>query len=180
MSGETRASEVTLPNVGPGPDPLTLGELIDPVAPADPTTTEDAEPAHDAVLLLLHRDHHAGQCRRQVRAVADRYDEFRERGCQVVSVVPEPRERVGEWQDRYDLPFPLCADPDATAGEAFEQPVRLGPIGRHFDLIGRMPTAIVLAVDEDGDLSVVDAHRGRSNMDRPEIDDLLTAVDRHT
>lgn len=174
------ATEVPLENVGPGPDPLTLAELAAPVAPADPTTTGEAEPAHDAIVLLLHRDHHAGQCRRQVRAVADRYEEFRERGCQVVSVVPEPRERVQEWQERYDLPFPLCADPDATAGEAFDQPVRLGAVGRHFDLVGRMPAAIVFDIDENGDLAVVDSYRGSTNLDRPEIDELLTAIDQRT
>ncbi|WP_339105384.1 redoxin domain-containing protein [Haloterrigena salinisoli] len=172
--------ELTFPNVGPGPDPLSLADLTDPVAPADPTTTEDADPAHDAILLLLHRDHHAGQCRRQVRAVADRYGEFRDRGCQVVSIVPEPRDRVAEWQERYDLPFPICADPEATAGEAFDQPVRLGPVGRHFDLVGRMPAAVVLDISDPDALEVVATYRGRTNMDRPEIDDLLATVDRRT
>ncbi|QRV17027.1 peroxiredoxin family protein [Haloterrigena salifodinae] len=172
--------ELTFPNVGPGPDPLSLTDLTEPVAPADPTTTDEAEPAHDAILLLLHRDHHAGQCRRQVRAVADRYEEFRDRGCQVVSVVPEPRERVKEWQERYELPFPLCADPEATAGEAFDQPVRLGPVGRHFDLVGRMPAAVVLDIRDPAALEVVTTYRGRSNMDRPEIDELLATVDRRT
>ncbi|WP_226482188.1 redoxin domain-containing protein [Natrinema amylolyticum] len=174
--------EVPLPNVGPGPDPLTLADLTAPVAPADPTTADVAAPAYEAIVLLLHRDHHAGQCRRQVRAVADRYDEFRERGCAVVSVVPEPRERVREWQDRYDLPYPICADPDAILGDAFDQPVRLGALGRRFDLVGRMPAAIVLDVrDADtDDLTVAAADRGRTIFDRPEIDALLARADRRT
>lgn len=172
--------EVALPNVGPGPDPLRLTDLSAPVAPADPTTTDDVDPAHDAMVLLLHRDHHAGQCRRQVRAVADRYDEFRDRGCQVVSIVPEPRERVREWQKRYALPYPLCADPDATIGDAFDQPIRLGAIGRRFDVVGRMPTAVVIDIDERRSLEVVATYRGRSNMDRPAIDELLATVDRRT
>ncbi|WP_121744332.1 redoxin domain-containing protein [Natronorubrum halophilum] len=176
----TTAAEVTLENVGPGPDPLTLAELAAPVEPADPTTTDDPDPAYDAILLLLHRDHHAGQCRRQVRAVADRYDEFRDRGCQVVSVVPEPRERVQKWQDRYDLPFPLCADPEATTGETFDQPVRLGALGEHFDVVGRMPAAIVLDIDDEGEISVVETYRGHTNLDRPEIDELLTTIDQRT
>ncbi|RKD93751.1 redoxin domain-containing protein [Halopiger aswanensis] len=175
------AVEVPLPNVGPGPDQLAIADLATPVAPPDPTTTDGADPAYETVLLLLHRDHHAGQCRRQVRAVADRYGEFRERGCQVVSVVPEPRERVREWQDQYELPYPLCADPDATVGEAFEQPVRLGALGRHVDLVGRMPAAIVLDVRNDGDeITVAASHRGHTNMDRPGIDELLATIDRET
>ncbi|OVE83521.1 redoxin domain-containing protein [Natronolimnobius baerhuensis] len=188
----TDGARVTLANVGPGPDTLTLAELADPVEPTDPTTTEEPDPAYEAVVVLLHRDHHCGQCRRQVRAVADRYDEFRERGCQVVSIVPEPRERVTEWQERYDLPFPICADPDAVAGEAFDQPIRLGALGEHFDLVGRMPAALVFNVrsddateldapDQDSSeakLTLTASHRGRTTMDRPDIDDLLATVDR--
>lgn len=185
-----RAARVPLPNVGPGPDTLALEDLAAPIEPADPTTTDDPDPAYEAILVLLHRDHHCGQCRRQVRAVADRYDEFRERGCEVVSIVPEPRERVREWQERYDLPYPICADPEAVAGDALEQPVRLGALGSRFDLVGRMPAAIVLDVEDDasgagenGDtapLSVAASHRGRTTMDRPEIDALLADVERRT
>ncbi|QCS40817.1 redoxin domain-containing protein [Natrinema versiforme] len=176
------ALEVTLPNVGSGPDRLALADLTAPVEPADPTTGDEPDPAYDAVVLLLHRDHHAGQCRRQVRAVADRYDEFRERGCAVVSVVPEPRERVREWQERYDLPYPICADPDATLGDAFDQPVRLGSLGRRFDLVGRMPAAIIFdvrAADPD-ELAVTAAYRGRTMLDRPAIDALLAHADRRS
>ncbi len=169
-----------LPNLGPGPDPLTLTGLTDPVLPADPTTTEEADPAYESIVVLLHRDHHAGNCRRQVRAVADRYDEFRERGCQVVSVVPEPRERVREWQQQYELPYPICADPETDAGETFDQPVRHGRVGDAFDLVGRMPTAIVLDVRDPDTIAIVASYHGDSIWDRPEIDALLSDVDRRT
>ncbi|MFC6769105.1 hypothetical protein [Natrinema soli] len=43
------ALEVTLPNVGPGPDPLALAGLIAPVAPADPTTAEEQVTRRDRV-----------------------------------------------------------------------------------------------------------------------------------
>ncbi|SEW26085.1 redoxin domain-containing protein [Natrinema salifodinae] len=172
--------DISLPNVGPGPDPLALADLADEIDPADPTTTEASDPAYETVVLLLHRDHHAGQCRRQVRAIADRYDEFRERGCQVVSIVPEPRERAREWQERYELPFPICADPDATVGESLDQPVRLGSLGRRFDLVGRMPAAIVFDVRDGDELAIADAYRGRSNLDRPEIDALLADVEQQS
>ncbi|WP_254762440.1 redoxin domain-containing protein [Natrinema marinum] len=172
--------EVALPNVGPGPDPLALVDLTEPVVPTDPTTTDESDPTYDAVVLLLHRDHHAGQCRRQVRAIGDRYDEFRERGCEVVSIVPEPRERVREWQEQYELPYPICADPEARLGDAFDQPVRLGTLGRRFDLVGRMPAAIVFDVrDADTDeLPIAAAYRGETILDRPEIDALLAQADR--
>ena len=180
MSTRPSELELRLPNVGPGPDPLTLAALTDPVEPADPTTVDDADPAHEAIVLLFHRDHHAGNCRRQVRFVADRYAEFRDRGCQVVSVVPESRDRVRAWQERYDLPYPLCADPGSEFADAFDQPVEHGAIGRAFDLVGRMPAAIVLDVHDPDAVEVVATYRGDSIWDRPDIDALLTDVDRRT
>ncbi len=157
--------EFSLPNVGPGPDPLSISALV-----------AAAEEPLDAVVLLLQRDHLCGNCRRQVQAVADRYPEFRERHAEVVSIVPESRERVATWQESYQLPYPLCADPSTAAGEAFDQPVRLGPLGRLSDLLGRMPAAIVLDVRDPEAVAVAYAHRGRSTWDRPEIDELLAAI----
>ncbi len=105
---ETRNSiDFSLANVGPGPDPLALSDLV-----------ED----HDFVVVYLQRDHLCTNCRTQVQQVADRYEEFRDRGAEVVSIVPEPREKIQSWQESYDLPYPLLADPDAAAGESFDRP----------------------------------------------------------
>jgi peroxiredoxin Q/BCP len=155
------APDFTLPNVAAGPEQLSVSALA-----AD----------HAGVLLLFQRDYHCGNCRKQVQAVADRYDEFVERDVAVVSVVPEPPERIREWQDSYDLPFPLVADPDATVAGDYGQPVRFGPLGRFSDLLGRMPKAVLL--DTRGDTaSLVYSHEGTSTWDRPSIDELLAAVD---
>lgn len=169
--------DFTLPNVGPGPDPLRLSELGAPVEPADPTTGEGSNPAYDAVALFLQRDHYCGNCRRQVRAVADRYDEFRDCRAEVVSIVPESRETVEKWQASYELPFPLCADPETVAGDAFDQPVRLGPLGQFSDLLGRMPAALLLDLRSPEGVTVASAHRGRSTWDRPAIDELLDELE---
>lgn len=177
MAIEDLDISLTLPNVGPGPDPLRLGDLVAAGAAPDPTTGE-SEPAHEFVLILLQRDFHCTNCRRQVQAVADRYEEFRERGTEVISIVPEPRERVREWQTTYELPYPLCADPDAEAGEVFDQPVRFGPLGRLSDLLGRMPVAIILDVRNPEQIEIAYSHRGSSTWDRPDVDDLLSVLDR--
>jgi peroxiredoxin Q/BCP len=150
-----------LDNVGPGPDPLSLSAL-----------GEEA----DAVVVLLQRDHYCTNCRQQVQSVADRYDEFRERNAEMVSIVPEPRERVAEWQSSYDLPFPLLADPDATAGETYDQPVRFGFLGDLFDFVGRMPEAVIVDLQEEP--TVAWSHAGSSTFDRPSIDDLLDRLDK--
>lgn len=150
-----------LPNAGPGPDPLSLSNLA-----AD----------HDFVVLLLQRDHFCGNCREQVQAVAERYDEFERRNAEVVSVLPEPRDRAGDWVERYDLPYPLLADADAAAGDRFDQPVRFGFLGQLHDLVGRMPEAVV--VDARGDEPRVAAvYRGTTPTDRPSVDDLLATLD---
>jgi len=150
------------PNVGPGPDPLALADVA-------------AE--HDFVVLLLQRDHYCTNCRDQVQTVADRYDEFQSRDTEVVSVLPEGVDRTREWQRRYDLPYPLLADPEATVGEDYDQPVRFGPLGRLSDFFGRQPEAVVLDLRQGADdARVVYVHRGRTTFDRPSVADLLAAV----
>lgn len=148
-----------LANVGPGPDPLSLSALA-----AD----------NDFVVLLFQRDHYCTNCRKQVQAVADRYEAFRERGAEVASVLPEPRERAREWHREYDLPYPLLADPEATAGAAYDQPVRFGLLGRFSDFLGRMPEAVV--VDCRDDPEVAWTYRGSSTFDRPDVEALLATL----
>jgi peroxiredoxin Q/BCP len=149
-----------LPNVGPGPDPLTLAAVAE---------------EYEFLVVLLQRDHYCTNCRDQVKQVGDRYAAFRDRGAQVVSVVPEPRDSVREWQDRYDLPYPLLADPEADLGERYDQPVRFGLLGRFSDFFGRMPEAVVL--DLRAEPRVVYVHRGSSTFDRPTVEELLAAID---
>lgn len=150
-----------LPNVGAGPDPLSLSAVA-----AD----------NAFVLLLFQRSYHCTNCRSQVQAVRDRYADFRDRDAEVVSIVPEPPDRLRDWQDRYDLPFPLCADPEAAVSERFDQPVRFGLLGSLSDFLGRMPKAVLLDC-RDGNPAVAYTHGGDSTWDRPAIDDLLAAID---
>lgn len=159
LGGMSETLGFELPNVGAGPDPLAVADLDD-----------------DFAAVLLQRDHYCGFCRRHVRSIADRYPEFAERGATVLAVLPEPPERARSWQERYDLPFPLLADADATVGERYDQPIRFGPVGRAHDLVGRMPAVALL--DLRGSAPVLAyAHRGRSPSDRPDADDLLARID---
>jgi peroxiredoxin Q/BCP len=146
-------------NAGLGPDPLSVSDLAD-----------------DFAVLYFQRDQYCTNCRDQVRAVADRYREFRERNAEVVSILPEPVERAREWVEEYDLPYPLLADPGAEVGEAYGQPVRFGPLGRFSDFFGRMPEVVIL--DLRGDPEVGWVHRGSSTFDRPSVDAVLDELDR--
>jgi peroxiredoxin Q/BCP len=130
-------------------------------------------------VLFFQRDHYCTNCRSQVQTLADHVEAFRTRDAEVVSIVPEPRDLVREWQSKYDLPYPLLADPDAEVGKAYDQPVRFGILGDFSDFLGRMPAVVI--VDRRGDEpEIVYTHQGRSTFDRPEIDDLLAALDKHS
>jgi peroxiredoxin Q/BCP len=156
------APDFSLRNAAAGPDPFSFDVLPDDVAFA---------------VLFFQRDHYCTNCRSQVQDLARRVAAFRDRDAEIVSIVPEPFDRVAEWQSAYDLPFPLLADPEATVGRAYDQPVRFGPLGRFSDFLGRMPEVVV--VDLRGDEpTLAYTHRGRSTFDRPGIDELLAELDR--
>ncbi|MFD1527167.1 peroxiredoxin family protein, partial [Halolamina salina] len=152
-------SGFVLPNVGPGPDPLSLAEL-----------------EADFAVLLLHRDFYCSECRQQVRRVKKRYDEFEARDAEIVSVLPEDRETAAEWQKQYHLPFPVVADPDTELGDRYEQPTRFGLLGKLHDVIGRMPAVVLLDLRFSDPIETY-AHRGDSRTDRPRIDEILDAID---
>ena len=158
---DSQAVDFSLPNVGPGPDPFSLSALPDDVS---------------FVVIFFQRDFYCTNCRSQVQTVADRVDDFHDRDAEVVSVLPEPRERAAEWQSNYDLPYPLLADPEASVSDSYDQPVRFGILGRFSDFFGRMPEVVI--VDRRGSVpQIAYVNQGRSTFDRPEIDDLLAELD---
>lgn len=153
--------EFSLPNVAVGPDPYSIAERPDDV---------------HFVVLFFQRDDYCTNCRKQVQALADAVEEFRARDAEIVSILPEPEATVAEWQERYDLPYPLLADPDASVGEAYDQPVRFGILGKLSDFFGRMPAVVI--VDRRGDdPEIAYAYQGTSTFDRPEIDEVLAELD---
>jgi peroxiredoxin Q/BCP len=156
---DIEVSDFSLQNVAAGPDPFSLSAV-------------DA----DFVVLFFQRDHYCTNCRSQVQQVADRYEDFRERDAEVVSIVPEPAAKVREWQASYDLPYPLLSDPDAEVAAAYDQPVRFGILGRFSDFLGRMPEVVI--VDRRGEEPTVPyVHQGRSTFDRPDVEEILTELD---
>ncbi|MFC6942786.1 peroxiredoxin family protein [Salinirubellus sp. GCM10025818] len=156
-----QVQDFSLPNVSVGPNPFTLSALSEDVS---------------FVVLFFQRDYYCTNCRKQVQQLADRIEEFRKRNAEVVSIVPEPVERVEQWQETYDLPYALLADPNAEAGDAYDQPVRFGLLGRFSDFFGRMPEVVIID-RRSTEPKVVYVHRGSSTFDRPEIDEILDEID---
>jgi peroxiredoxin Q/BCP len=153
--------ENELPNVGAGEDPYRL---------------TDAFEQADTVALLLQRDYHCHICEEQTQELVDKYDEFSNRGAEVVVVLPDSRSKAEKWAKSMRLPFPLLADDGATIGEKYGQEVRFGVLGRLHDFVGRMPAVLVLN-NEAGEITVAYEYKGDSYGDRPSVDDILEQVD---
>lgn len=157
----TPAPSFELRNAGRGPNPCSLANLAEGV---------------DAVVLYFQRDDHCTNCRSEVQSVAAQYEAFQDRDVAVASILPEPLAVAREWHDRYDLPYPLLADPEKTVSDAYSQPVRFGFLGEWSDFLGRMPQ--VALIDVRSQPSVAWRHQGRSTWDRPDVADVLDRVDR--
>lgn len=130
---------------------------------------------NDFVVVLFQRDHYCTNCRKQVQQIAARYGDFRERNAEVVSILPEPMDRAREWQNAYELPYPLLADPGATVGDQFDQSVRFGLLGNISDFIGRMPDVVIIVLRNDPRIAW--RYSGRSTFDRPSVDEILDVLD---
>ncbi|WP_459194591.1 peroxiredoxin family protein [Halosimplex sp. J119] len=161
MSGTQPAPAFELPNVGPGPDPCSLTALAD---------------EESFVVLLLHHDHDCHDCRSQAKRAGESFSALRARGAVAVSVLPEPRERTEEWQERFELPHPLLVDPEASAGDDYGQPARLQFLGEHVPIFGRLPAVAI--VDARGrEPEIAWTYRGRSSWDHPSMTTVLDALD---
>lgn len=155
--------EFELPNVGVGPDPLSLADIVT---------------ASDFAVLLFLRDYHCPKCKQQVAAVTREASQFNERNAVVLPILPEPRGRATAWKENFDgtFPFPLLADAEKRVADAYEQPTRFGSLGSLHDLLGRLPQSLV--IDTRGDEpDVVFSHRGDGVDDRPTVEQLLSAVE---
>lgn len=98
------------------------------------------------------------------------------RNAVVLPVLPEPVDRAEEWQDQFDLPFPLLADPDKDIADRYDQPTRYGTLGKLHDLIGRLPESVILDTRAD-EAEVVYTYEGESPGDRPAVETLVDEID---
>lgn len=167
MSSSAPGSEVVapsfeLPNVGVGPDPLSLDRIVDTV---------------DFAVLLLLRDYHCPKCKHQVQTLAEEARQFAELNAVALPILPEPVDRATEWQSQFDLPFPLLADPEKAIADKYDQPTRYGKLGQLHDMLGRLPESVVLDT-RGGEAEVVYTYEGESAGDRPEVETLIDEIDR--
>lgn len=155
--------EFELPNVGVGPDPLSMADVVGTA---------------DFAVLLFLRDYHCPKCRSQVESVTGKARRFNELNTVVVPILPESRDRAMSWRDNFEerFPFPLLADGDKRVAEAYDQPTRFGSVGAIHDMLGRLPQSLIIDTRGD-DPEVVFTHRGDAVDDRPTVTELLTEVE---
>ncbi|MEX2587869.1 MAG: thioredoxin-dependent thiol peroxidase [Actinomycetota bacterium] len=85
-------------------------------------------------------------CTKQSCAVRDALDELRSRGVAVVGISPDPVSKQVKFDRKHSLGFPLLADPDHRAAEAFGVWDQKSMYGKVFMGINRS----AFLIDEDG------------------------------
>ena len=79
----------------------------------------------------------------------DAYDVFRDRGAEILGVSPDGVGSHEKFKSKYGLPFPLLADPDHVAAEAYGVWVEKSMAGRKHMGIKRS----TFLIDSDGNLA---------------------------
>ena len=72
-----------------------------------------------SVILYFYPKDDTPGCTTEACEFRDAYDRFREQNIEVLGVSPDGAESHRKFKDKYELPFPLLADPDHTAAEAY-------------------------------------------------------------
>ena len=111
-----------------------------PTAGGDPETYAAADlssPSGIALLLFL-RHHHCALSRKRARSLEAHAEEFD--GVTVAAVLPDTADRASVWHRRYDLSFPLLADPEFEQFEGVTDWVPQPPAVARVDTRGEAPT----------------------------------------
>ena len=72
-----------------------------------------------SVILYFYPKDDTPGCTTEACEFRDSYDRFRAQGIEVIGVSPDGAESHRKFKDKYELPFPLLADPDRSAAEAY-------------------------------------------------------------
>jgi len=77
-----------------------------------------AQKGHPVVLYFYPRDDTPG-CTREACAFRDQHLELKKRGAKIFGVSPDDVASHGKFRDKFDLNFPLLADPDHQVAEKY-------------------------------------------------------------
>jgi thioredoxin-dependent peroxiredoxin len=71
------------------------------------------------VVLYFYPKSDTPGCTRQACGIRDVYGEFESKGAVVLGVSSDKEEAQAKFKAKYDLPFPVLADPEHEAGKAY-------------------------------------------------------------
>lgn len=150
---------------------------------------------HTPVLIFFVRHVGCVFCREQVRALAQRYDDIRARGAEVIAIIPTDAINAGRFARSMHLPYPVLCDTPRRAFAAFGlyetpignlvQPEVLLRTARQFAR-GNIPTVNpfsssltqlggVFIVGSDGVVQL--GHAATPVFTYPSVDSCLTVLD---
>lgn len=141
----------------------------------EPLSSSDLAAEYDAVLVVLLRSHYCPLCRELVQSLRDEYQSFVSQSTAVVPVLPDQVERGAVWQRRYELPFPVLADPGDGPGDdpSFDT------FAPFHALFRALPGAVFFRSSGDG-LEFVTTVGGERRSEFPPVAEVLESVENHT
>jgi peroxiredoxin Q/BCP len=100
------------------------------------------------VLYFYPKDDTPG-CTTEACEFRDAYDTYREQGTEVLGVSPDDVSSHEKFKSKYELPFPLLADPDHKTAEAYGVWGERTSYGKTYIGINRS----TFVIDEDGNVA---------------------------
>ena len=100
------------------------------------------------VLYFYPKDDTPG-CTVEACEFRDSYDEFRERGAEIIGVSPDDVASHGKFKSKYELPFTLLADPEHEVAEKYGVWVERNSYGKKSMGIKRS----TFIIDSDGNVA---------------------------
>jgi peroxiredoxin Q/BCP len=114
------------------------------------TTKSSSFKGNKTVLYFYPKDDTPG-CTKEACSLRDNYRQFTGRGIKVFGISPDSIESHRKFSDKYQLPFPLLADPDHRVAEKFGVWVEKNMYGKK--KMGIKRTTFI--IDESGKIEAV-------------------------
>ncbi len=101
------------------------------------------------VILYFYPKDDTPGCTTESCEFRDAYDVFRDRGAEILGISPDGEKSHAKFKSKYGLPFPLLADPEHVAAEAYGVWGERKFMGKKFMGINRS----TFLIDADGNVA---------------------------
>ncbi len=119
------------------------------------------------VVLYFYPKDFTGGCTAQACSFRDNYGLIEKHGAIIVGVSGDSEASHASFKDKYDLPFPLAADPDKS-------------VHRLYEAVGLIPwitPRVTYVIDKEGVIRSAIRHDFRVKEHVPEVIEALKAID---